>query len=153
MKMAGRELNSTDEPGLDRRTVLKMSDFAFFSINGPLLVLNLMTNIFFGFCLMTRKTQQVKQPLTILLGSMVSFTILYVLSVTLLTCVFEGGNSNIVLSITSHIVNFLISGNITSYVWLMFYYYIMIVPSQRALFIWVKKNIKSVIYIVMILEK
>ncbi|CAL8342186.1 unnamed protein product [Boreogadus saida] len=40
----------------------------------------------------------------------------------------------------------------TTYVWLMFYYYIMIVPSQRALFLWVKKNIKSIIYIVLILD-
>ncbi|KAJ3591847.1 hypothetical protein NHX12_006978 [Muraenolepis orangiensis] len=37
----------------------------------------------------------------------------------------------------------------TSYVWLMFYYYIMIVPSQRAIIRWVKKNIKSIIYVML----
>ncbi|CAL8371051.1 unnamed protein product [Arctogadus glacialis] len=50
-------------------------------------------------------------------------------------------------------MNFLMYGNMTAYLWLMFYYYIMIVPSQRALFLWVKKNIKSVIYIMMILDR
>ncbi|KAJ3580966.1 hypothetical protein NHX12_017233 [Muraenolepis orangiensis] len=37
----------------------------------------------------------------------------------------------------------------TSCVWLMFYYYVMIVPSQRAIIRWVKKNIKSVIYVML----
>ncbi|CAL8320909.1 unnamed protein product [Merluccius merluccius] len=40
----------------------------------------------------------------------------------------------------------------TSYVWLTFYYYIMIVPSQRTLFLWVKKNIKSVIYVMLFVD-
>ena len=69
--MAGRDVNSTDEQALDKWTLLYMSDFAFFLINRPLLILNLMANIFFGFCLMTRKTQQVKQPLTMVLGLIV----------------------------------------------------------------------------------
>ena len=41
----------------------------------------------------------------------------------------------------------------TSYVWLTFYYYIMIVSSQRALFLWVKKNIKSVIYVMLFVDR
>ncbi|XP_059896825.1 uncharacterized protein LOC132449176 [Gadus macrocephalus] len=152
MAMDGRELNSTDEPDLDNRTVLYMSDFAIFSINGPLVILNLMTNIFFGFCLMTRKTQQVKQPLSILLGSIVCCTILYVLSVTLMTCVLEWVKSDVAAMISYTIVLLLMRVNMTSYVWLMFYYHIMIVPSQQVLFLWVKKNIKSVIYVVMLLD-
>ena len=40
-----------------------------------------------------------------------------------------------------------------TYVWLMFYYYVMIVPSQRALFLWVKKNITYIIYILMTLDR
>ena len=127
-----------------------MSNFAFFFINGPLLVLNLMTNIFFGFCLMTRNTQQVKQPLVILLGSIVSCTILFELSVTFSTCVLE---SNIVANITSTIMTFLIHVNTTCNVWLMFYYYLMIVPSQRAIYLWVKKNIKSIIYAMMLFDR
>ncbi|CAL8388331.1 unnamed protein product [Gadus morhua 'NCC'] len=154
MTITGKELNSTDKHDMEiTRAILYMSDFAVFLINGPLLVLNLMANIFFVFCLMTRKTQQVKQPLTILLGSMVSFTILYVFSVTLLTCVLVWVKSNVVIDIAYTIVIFLSRGNMTTYVWLMFYYYIMIVPSQRALFLWVKKNIKSIIYIVLILDR
>lgn len=34
----------------------------------------------------------------------------------------------------------------TTSVWLSFFYYTQIVPSQRALFTWVKRNIKSIIY-------
>ena len=150
--MARRELNSTDEQDLDKRTFLYMSVFAIFFINGPLMVLNLIANIFFGFCLMTRKTQQVKQPLMILLGSMVSCTILYVLSVTLLACVLEWVESIVVAVIAFQIVTLLMHVNMNTYVWLMFYYYTMIVPSQRALFLWLKKNIKSFIYVMMLLD-
>ena len=129
-----------------------MSHFALFLINRPLLVLNLMANIFFGFCLMTRKTQQVKQPLKILLASMVFFTILYLLSFTLMTFVLEWVKSHVVAGITYNIMTFLMRVNMTTYVWLMFYYYTMIVPSQRALFLWVRKNIKSIIYVMMLLD-
>ena len=150
--MAGRELNSTDEKDSDKRTILSMSDFSFFLINRPLAVLNLLANIFFVFCLMTSKTQQVKQPLTILLGSMVSFTILYLLFFTLMTCILEWVESFVVVNIIYAIVTFLTRGNMTTYVWLMFYYYIMIVPSQQVLLLWVKKKIQSIIYLMMLLD-
>ena len=154
MTMNGTELNSTDEQGLDmRRKILHISFFASALINGPLLILNLNANIFFVFCLMTRKTQQMKQPLTILLGSMVSLTILYVLSVTLRICVSTWVKSIVVDDISDTIVNFLMRGNITSYVWLMFYYHFMIVPFQRALFLWVKNNLRSVICAVLLFDR
>ncbi|XP_039674224.1 taste receptor type 2 member 8-like [Perca fluviatilis] len=38
----------------------------------------------------------------------------------------------------------------TCSVWLNFYYYIQIVPVQRALLIWVKRNIKSVMYMILL---
>ena len=62
---------------------------------------------------------------------MVSFTILYLISLILASCVFEFVKSNFV-EIAFIIVIFLMRGNMTTYVWLMFYYYIMIVLSQRA---------------------
>uniref|UniRef100_A0A671W991 Taste receptor type 2 n=1 Tax=Sparus aurata TaxID=8175 RepID=A0A671W991_SPAAU len=40
--------------------------------------------------------------------------------------------------------------SVSSSVWLNFYYYIQIVPSQRDLLIWVKRNIRSVIYMVLL---
>ncbi|XP_059895254.1 uncharacterized protein LOC132448188 [Gadus macrocephalus] len=136
-----------------RRKNLHISFFASALINGPLLILNLNANIFFVFCLMTRKTQQMKQPLTILLGSMVSLTILYVLSVTLRTCVSTWVKSDVADEISDTIVNFLVRGNITSYVWLMFYYHFMIVPFQRALFLWVKNNLRSVICVALLFDR
>uniref|UniRef100_A0A8C5CZQ4 Taste receptor type 2 n=1 Tax=Gadus morhua TaxID=8049 RepID=A0A8C5CZQ4_GADMO len=60
--------------------------------------------------------------------------------------------SDVAAIISYTIVLLLMHVNMTSYVWLMFYYHIMIVPSQRVLFLWVKKNIKSVIYVVMLLD-
>ncbi|CAK6970301.1 taste receptor type 2 member 7-like [Scomber scombrus] len=39
-----------------------------------------------------------------------------------------------------------------SHVWLTLYYYIQIVPAQRALLIWVKRNIKVIIYMALLLE-
>lgn len=124
-----------------------MGYFTVFLINGPLL----MANIFFVFCLMTRKTQQVKQPLMTVLGSMVSFAILYELSVVLMACMFEV-KSEVVQYIFSTIGIFLMRMNMTTYGWLMVYYPIMIVPSQRAFFLWVRKNIKTVIYGGMLLD-
>ena len=50
--MSGSELNSTDVQNLemtDEWTIFKIGEFAFLSINGPLIVLNLMANIFFVF--------------------------------------------------------------------------------------------------------
>ncbi|XP_060908959.1 uncharacterized protein LOC132986521 [Labrus mixtus] len=38
----------------------------------------------------------------------------------------------------------------TCSVWLIFYYYIQIVPSQRACLIWIKRNIRSVIYVALL---
>nr|XP_033472834.1 uncharacterized protein LOC117250994 [Epinephelus lanceolatus] len=40
----------------------------------------------------------------------------------------------------------------SSSVWLNFFYYTQIVPAQRAIFIWIKKNIKSVIFCIRLTE-
>ncbi|XP_056245548.1 taste receptor type 2 member 8-like [Seriola aureovittata] len=40
----------------------------------------------------------------------------------------------------------------TCYVWLNFFYYIQIVPANRALSIWVKRNIRSFIYVALLLD-
>lgn len=148
MTMPERETNSTG----DQRVAFRLSYFSFISINGPLIVLNLTANLFFVFCLTTCKRQRVKQPLKILLGSIVFYAIQYLLTVIFGSYAYKWLDSSVV-SWTFPILQFMILVNMTSYVWLMFYYYIMIVPSQRALLVWVKKNIKSVIYIVLFFER
>ncbi|CAL8371053.1 unnamed protein product [Arctogadus glacialis] len=142
-----------------------------------------MANIFLVFCLMNRKTQQLKQPSTILLIHGFLYNTLFIIfyfddlcfgmgriicscSHNLCNCDLpdawehdQGRSQDIIIPVASSVVSSGQSGphlatplNMTTYVWLMFYYYIMIVPSQRALFLWVKKNIKSVIYVLMLLD-
>ncbi|XP_008402322.1 uncharacterized protein LOC103461749 [Poecilia reticulata] len=42
--------------------------------------------------------------------------------------------------------------SVSSSVWLNFFYYTQIVPAQRAIFIWIKKNIKPIIFCILLLE-
>ncbi|XP_042350669.1 uncharacterized protein LOC121949128 [Plectropomus leopardus] len=46
-----------------------------------------------------------------------------------------------------------LSTSMKSSVWLNFFYYNQIVPAQRALFVWIKKNIKSIIYCIWFVER
>ena len=155
--MSGCELNGTVQWDLmemfDKRILVTMSRFSFALTNGPLMVLNFMANVFFVFCLMTGKTQRVKQPLKILLGFVISSTIIYLFSVSLLYYFLMWIKSLKAMLALLTIVNSTVFLNMTSYVWLTFYYYIMIVSSQRALFLWVKKNIKSVIYVMLFFDR
>ncbi|XP_076603687.1 uncharacterized protein LOC143330811 [Chaetodon auriga] len=43
--------------------------------------------------------------------------------------------------------------SMTSSVWLNFFYQTQIVPAHRALFIWIKKNIKHIIYCILLVER
>ncbi|XP_070771129.1 taste receptor, type 2, member 201, tandem duplicate 1 [Enoplosus armatus] len=46
-----------------------------------------------------------------------------------------------------------LSTSMNSTVWLNYFYYTQIVPAQRALFIWIKKNIKPIIYCIWLVER
>uniref|UniRef100_A0AAQ5X4V6 Taste receptor type 2 n=1 Tax=Amphiprion ocellaris TaxID=80972 RepID=A0AAQ5X4V6_AMPOC len=50
------------------------------------------------------------------------------------------------------IVQYYAHNSMTCYAWLNFYYYIQIVPAQRSLWIWMKKNIRSVIYVALAVD-
>lgn len=45
-----------------------------------------------------------------------------------------------------------LSSSVSSSVWLNFFYYTQFVPAQRAIFIWIKKNIKPIIFFILLLE-
>ncbi|XP_016529366.1 taste receptor, type 2, member 201, tandem duplicate 1 [Poecilia formosa] len=45
-----------------------------------------------------------------------------------------------------------LSSSVSSSVWLNFFYYTQIVPAHRAIFIWFKKNIKPIIFCILLLE-
>ncbi|XP_051259928.1 taste receptor type 2 member 7-like [Dicentrarchus labrax] len=136
------------------RTLINLSEQAFLLINGPLIFLNLTANIFYACCLIfpTCNRQRFKQPLNILLGYLVWCTIFYFISLMLV-----GGVINYVGDFNVSVVSWMILScyvhcSMTCSVWLNFYYYIQIVPSQRALLIWVKRNLRSITCVALFLD-
>ncbi|XP_044222358.1 uncharacterized protein LOC122992576 [Thunnus albacares] len=124
-------------------------------INGPIVILNIMANAFYLFCMVCPlcSSDRIKQPLKILLGSLVCCTITYLMS-AIVVFFSELQAENYILLQTSYLVSLsCLSTSMTSSVWLNFFYYTQIVPARRVLFIWIKKNINSIIYCIWLLER
>lgn len=136
------------------RQYIDLGEQAFIFINGPFIFFNLTANVFYAFCLifLPRNRQRLKHPLKLLLGFLVWCSTIYCVSLVSLCCVLQVSKSFEMFIVVWAIVLYYVHNSMTSYVWLTFYYYIQIVPAQRALFIWVKKNIKFVIYMVLLLD-
>lgn len=120
-------------------------------LNGPFSFFTIVLNVFFIFC-MIRPVQgeKIKQPLRLLLGTLVSCTIIYEISVVLELMV----QKDLWVRATTYIAFILsLSTSMTSSVWLGFFYYTQIVPAKRALAIWIKSNIKLIIYYIWLFEK
>uniref|UniRef100_A0A7N8YCB9 Taste receptor type 2 n=1 Tax=Mastacembelus armatus TaxID=205130 RepID=A0A7N8YCB9_9TELE len=89
----------------------------------------------------------------LLLGTLICCTVTYLMSVCvmffcgLLSENYELSQITFLLSVCS------VSTSMTSSAWLNFFYYTQIVPAQKAIFIWIKKNIKSIIYTVWLAER
>ncbi|XP_031137579.1 uncharacterized protein LOC116037728 [Sander lucioperca] len=134
------------------RQYIDLGEQAIILIDGPLIFFNLTANIFYACCLIFPpcNTQRLKQPLKMLLGLLVSCSIMYSVSLALLLCVLEEETSFEMFIVPLVIVRFYVTNSMTCSVWLNFYYYIQIVPAQRALLIWVKTNIKSVTYVILL---
>ncbi|XP_068590337.1 uncharacterized protein [Cebidichthys violaceus] len=147
------ELSTREE---DTRTAnrVKMDFQTFALINGSLVFLNIVTIAFYMFC-MVRPLHggRIKQPLKLLLWSLICFTITYMVSgiaVAFSHLLFNSFKITQILSVVSVCSVF---NSMTSSVWLNFFYCIQIVPAQRAPFIWIKKNVKSIIYCFWITER
>ncbi|XP_049341071.1 taste receptor type 2 member 10-like, partial [Astyanax mexicanus] len=140
--------------------VIGMSSLAFASVNVPLSAVSIIVNLYFIFCMAfpEQGSERMKQPLKVLLGSLFGFntalhacSLLWALkdflffTVTPFAMVF----TYIVLDL----VLFSVRASVTSSLWLNVFYYCQIVPAQRPVFIWVKKNIKSFIYFSLIVDK
>ncbi|XP_037542064.1 uncharacterized protein LOC119418842 [Nematolebias whitei] len=121
-------------------------------VNGPVGAVNFMMNAFFIFCMVNPlHGEKIKQPLKFLLALLVGSTTVYLMS-TFGVFFSEGKNDN-KISVASFLISVCcLSVSISSSVWLNFFYYTQIVPAQRALFVWIKKNIKPVIFGVIIFE-
>lgn len=126
----------------------------FLWINSPLVLLNLVANGFYAFCLAFPQSSgaKLKHPLKTLLMLLVWSAIAFL---TYLFCMYEVAklSSSLVLYVVSWIVVLCnVHGSIMTSALLSFYYYIQIVPLQRAFFLWVKKNIKLVVYAVLLYQ-
>ena len=134
------------------RQIVTLAELPFLLINVPLVFFNLTANIFYACCLILLKDgQKLKQPLKILLDCLVGCAVIYFVSFAATFGAFMLQES-IVFFVSWLILLFYVHLSVASSVWLNFYYYIQIVPSQRALLTWVKRNIRSVIYTVLLLD-
>ncbi|KAF3843000.1 hypothetical protein F7725_001849 [Dissostichus mawsoni] len=106
-----------------------------------------------SMCGVGMKTNDVRQPLKLLLWALTCCTITCLVSATLLSFTESKG---VMLYFRKALYLLYISSvatSLTSSVWLNFFYYTQIVPAQRALSIWIKKNIKSVNYCIWLAER
>lgn len=131
------------------------ADEVFLWINSPLMLLNLVANSFCAFCLAFPQSSgaKLKQPLKTLLKFLIWSAISFLIY---LICMYEVAilSSSLVLYIVSWTVVLCnVHSSIMTSALLSFYYYIQIVPLQRAFFLWVKQNIKLVVYAVLLYQE
>lgn len=139
---------------MDRQWV-DIEEGTFLVINFPLLSLCLMLNIFYLLCLGSPLSgrAKLKQPLKTLLEFLIWTSIIYLLFVFCTYVAIRYGKSETVYFAMWTLMLCNVHSNMMSSVWLSVYYCIQIVPLQRAFFLWVKKNIKLIIYAALIYQE
>lgn len=123
-------------------------------INGPPFFLNLAINSFYIFCIFCPlHAERIKQPLKLLLCSLISCTIAF--SVSIVVGIFSEHQllNSMKIQALLWVSNCALALNMTSSVWLSLFFYTQIVPASQALFVWIKRNIKPIIYCIFLLEK
>ncbi|KAG8000736.1 hypothetical protein GBF38_017221 [Nibea albiflora] len=132
----------------------KINYFACVLFNGPILILTFMANFFFIFCMVRPlHGERIKQPLKLLLASLICSTMIYLMASFVLSSYGIQPENNKTAEISLLVVTSSLTASMASSVWLNFFFYTQIVPAQRALFIWIKKNIKPIIYCGWLLER
>lgn len=121
-------------------------------VNGPLIFLTIMGNAFFIFC-MTYPVQEkkTKQPLKLLLWTLICCTIIFLVISVVQISIPVGDIKVLYILNVAHILS--LSSSMTSTVWLNFFYFTQIVPAQKAACIWIRKNIKPIIYCIWFFER
>eukprot|EP00063_Salmo_salar_P054277 XP_014029112.1 PREDICTED: taste receptor type 2 member 8 [Salmo salar] len=124
-----------------------MDELSYTVVNGLLAVFNILANLFFAFCLFCppRGRDGLKQPVKLLLGFLVCCTTIFLVSLITSECLWLLSESKESTYVDAFVA-FAAFTSMSTSVWLNFFYYTQIVPAQRALFIWVKRNIKIIIY-------
>lgn len=126
-----------------------MDWITFVSINFFVGIFIILVNFIFILCLIRPiQGEQVRQPLMLLLGTLVCCTASFEISALLQIL-----NVNWMIKFSYVIFIFSLSTTTTSSVWLAFFYNTQIVPAKRAVYVWIKKNIKVVIYSIWLSEK
>lgn len=123
-------------------------------INVAIGVFTTLVNLLFIFCFICPvQGEQIKQPLMLLLGTLVSCAAFFEMSLLLQLLAFQIFR-DVWIQLISYIMFILsLSTSTTSCVWLTFFYNTQIVPVKRAVSIWIKKNVKVIIYSIWLCEK
>lgn len=103
-------------------------------------------NVFFAFCMLWDEQKSLKPPLLALLATGVSHNML--LQISLLMYTFN--------PMVSVVLAFLIYSGLScmsSNVWLSIFFYTKIVSSQNTVFVWIRRNIATVVYAGLIVDK
>lgn len=123
-------------------------------VNFPLVVLNVVANSLFVFCLVHPiQGEPLKQPLKLLIWTIICSTLSFQVSLLLLLLLLQFFTTfELTLSVYGMFI-FSLSTSMTASVWLNVFYYLQIVPSKRAISLWMKRNLKPVIYCIWVIEK
>ncbi|XP_053733706.1 uncharacterized protein LOC128766239 isoform X1 [Synchiropus splendidus] len=123
-------------------------------VNVPLVFMSLLMNSFFIYCLgFSDPSEKLKQPVSCLLCTLVCSSVTYLISM-LAEVVLNMMGTHSITSLVFYILSVCtLSSCMTTSVWLNFFYYTKIVPAQQALSIWIKKNVKRIIYVAWFFER
>uniref|UniRef100_A0A8C9RVV7 Taste receptor type 2 n=1 Tax=Scleropages formosus TaxID=113540 RepID=A0A8C9RVV7_SCLFO len=119
----------------------------FIALNGPMCLTASLVNMFFIFCLMCpgQQNETLKQPLKVLLISLVTSNICFQLAILLY--IFENFFPKFLdLGFVADGTSYVIYASLSSSMWLSIFYYTKIVQAQQVFFIWMKRNIKAIVY-------
>ncbi|XP_054471781.1 uncharacterized protein LOC129104941 [Anoplopoma fimbria] len=134
--------------------ILQKEFQSYFRINGSQIILSIVTTGFYIYCMVRPlHGKRFKQPLKLLLGTLIGSTISYLVSIIATLFSILHGHSMTITHIIHLLVVCSVCNSMTSSVWLNFFYCSQIVPARRALFIWMKKNVKSIIYCIWVTER
>lgn len=99
------------------------------------------------------RTERLKQPLNVLLGTLVGCNISLQVCIFLFIVIDLFSSRIVVYAVIVELLFFTMRTSITSSLWLNVFYYYQIVPAQRSLSIYLKRNIRFFIYSSIIAEK
>ncbi|KAK2849874.1 hypothetical protein Q7C36_008657 [Tachysurus vachellii] len=132
-----------------------MDSLTFVLLNSNISIFTFFVNIFLVFCMLfpQQGTDRLKQPLNVLLGTIVGCNITLQICIFLYIIIALCSSRLMVFVVAVEILFFSMRTSVTSSLWLNVFYYCQIVPTQHSVFIYLKRNIRFFIYTSLIAEK